>query len=122
MHIKLNDLLVYVAISLAIIAGSFGLFAIGLTWDHFIKWVGFVAVTSILAWIFYTGAETHLRQERYFARINIALLMLHCIVWLVILTLVDHWKFVWFMPMLIEVAALLPLRRALVKWLGSTDE
>lgn len=122
MHVKLRDALAYIGISLAVLTAITCLFAIGLTWNAFVKWIGFMTVTSMLSWIVYTRAEDHLRQSRYFGRVNVALLAVHCMAWLVVLFLVSQWKFIWFVPMLLEIALLLPARRALVEWFNQSDD
>jgi hypothetical protein len=111
-------MLAYIGISLAVIGAIVGIFATGLPWNSFVKWIGFLTVTVIFAWIFYTNVESNLSRSRYFGRVNIALLAGHCMMWLVILSVVPRWKFIWFMPILLEMAILLPSRRALLEWLN----
>ena len=118
---KLRDLLAYVGISLAVIAIMIASFVAGLGWQSFVKWFGLTAATLVLSSIVWTGAEAELRNNRYFWRVNVGMLLVHCLAWVALLITVQEWKFIWFAPMLVEIALFLPARRALIERLSQSN-
>jgi fatty acid desaturase len=56
---RLQDLAAYVAVSTLILSAVFGLLALGMSWNVFVKWIGLAIMTSIVFWPFTTELRIH---------------------------------------------------------------
>ena len=119
---RVRDVSAYIGISLAVISVMIACFSAGFDWQTFVKWFGFTAATLVLSSIVWTGAEAKLRNNRYYWKVNVGALLVHCFAWVALLIAVHEWKFIWFSPMIVEIALLLPLRRALIVRLSQSNE
>ena len=106
---RLRDLLLYIAVSASVIGLVFAMLAAGLTWDSFIKWFGLAFTTGSLFWYFIEDTRT-LWKRRSFWSLIICFLVLHCAIWITLLIHVEHWKFIWFAPILLEIAIFVYVR------------
>jgi hypothetical protein len=112
-HRRPKDLVMYVVINALIIAVVFAILSTGLSWDLFVKWFGFAGITAIFFW--YLIADFRVLWKRnIFWWLTITCFFAHCAIWMVILTHVEHWKFIWFYPMLIEMTVFLYFRDLLL--------
>jgi hypothetical protein len=101
--LSLKDFVIYVAVNALILGAVFAMFCAGMSWDFFIKWIGFIIVTAVLFGLFIQDSRTLLREKSF--RFLLAFVFLaHCALWIAILAYVKHWKFIWFYPILIEMA------------------
>ena len=106
---RLRDFLLYVAVSALAIGLMFAMLSAGLSWDSFIKWFGLAFLTGSFFWYFISDTRA-LWERKSFWSLIICFFVLHCAIWTAVLTQVEHWKFIWFAPMLIEIAIFLYLR------------
>jgi hypothetical protein len=102
---RLKDLALYVAICTAIIGIVIAMFANGMSWDFFTKWICFALVTALLFGLFIQNSGSLIREKAFWFLFAFAFLA-HCALWTAVFAHVKHWKFVWFYPMLIETAML----------------
>jgi hypothetical protein len=104
-----KEILLYIAVSSLIIAAIFGMFAMGLSWDAFAKWIGLAIFTAIPFGYFVSDSRA-LWKTKTFWVFTVACLFVHCAAWTIILVRVQHWKVIWFGPVIIELAILVFLR------------
>jgi hypothetical protein len=102
---RLKDLALYVAICTVIIGLVIAMFANGMSWDFFTKWICFALVTALLFGLFIQNSGTLIREKAFWFLFTFAFLA-HCALWTAAFAHVKYWKFVWFYPMLIEMAML----------------
>jgi hypothetical protein len=102
-HPRLWDLGIYVLLSFVILAIIFFVFWLGMSWDTFVKWIGFTCVTAACFWYYAVEYRAIWRRKRFWMWF-MSLLLIHSGVWLSILARVQHWKFVWFTPLIGEIA------------------
>src|SRR5882672_8713146 len=102
---RLKDLVLYVAICTVIIGVVLAMFYAGMSWDFFSKWICFALVTAFLFGLFIQDSRTLIQEKAFWLLFTFAFLA-HCAVWTAVLARTTHWKFVWFYPMLIEMAML----------------
>jgi hypothetical protein len=99
-----KDLPLYVAISTLIIGVIFALFAAGMSWDFFVKYVGLGIATAVLFSYFILDSRLLLRKRLFWILCSF-LFVIHCAAWMAVLIRVEHWKFIWFYPVLIELVS-----------------
>jgi hypothetical protein len=122
-HRSAKELLVYVGISALIIGTIFAMLAAGLPWDAFVKWFGLAFNTSVIFWYLALCKRT-LWRKQWFWIFMIACLAVHCGLWIAILIHIEHWKWIWFFPMIAEVALFMSvgeqLRKAHIRKFGKS--
>ena len=111
-HRRAKDYVLYVVIATLIIGAAFAMLNAGLTWDSFVKWVGLSVATATIGWYFIADSRTLWGTKSFWA-LTVVYLSVHCLAWIVVLLQVQQWKFIWFAPMIVEVALLLGLRSLL---------
>jgi hypothetical protein len=79
------------------------MFAEGMSWDFFVKRIGFGIFTTLLFGYFIQGSRT-LLQKKSFWLLFAFLFSAHCAIWIAVISHAEHWKIVWFYPILIELA------------------
>ena len=104
-----KEILSYIAVSALIIAIIFGMFAAGLSWDAFAKWVCLAIFTSVVFGYFVSDSRSLWRTKSFWAY-TATCLFLHCAAWAAIVVRVEHWKAIWFTPMTLEVVILVVVR------------
>lgn len=109
---RVKDLAIYVSINSLIIAAIFGLFAAGMSWNFFIKYIGLALMTALVFWPLGKILNAHPGGRKVWIATAL-LLAFHGGVWLLLLRHITYWKFIWFYPMILE----LPLLAALGPWL-----
>lgn len=101
-----KDLVLYVVVSILIIGVVSVMLWAGLSWDFLIKWVlGLAFLTAACFWFFLDDSRS-MWQGRQFWLLFTFFLLAHCLMWAFLLRRIEHWKFIWFAPMYIEMAAL----------------
>ncbi|MBB5342806.1 hypothetical protein [Tunturibacter empetritectus] len=100
---RLKDVALYVAICMVIIGIVIAMFANGMSWDFFVKRIGFGISTALLFGYFLQGSRTLLRKKSFWFLFTF-LFTVHCAIWVAVIAHVEHWKFIWFYPVLIELA------------------
>ena len=96
-----RDLAMYAGVSALIIAAIFGLFAAGMSWQTFVRWIGLGIVTSILFGYYLLEYRTSWRTARFWI-VTLALLTSHFGLWIILIKRSPEWKFVWFAPGVLE--------------------
>src|SRR5208283_2114893 len=102
-HRGVKELLVYVGISALIIGAIFAMLAAGLPWDAFVKWFGLAFNTSVIFWYLAESKRT-LWRKQWFWIFMISCFVVHCVLWIAILTQIEQWKWIWFYSMIAELA------------------
>jgi hypothetical protein len=101
-----KDLILYVIVGILIMGMVAGMLWAGLSWDFLIKWVlGLAFLTAACFWLFLDDSRS-MSQIRQFWFLFSSFLVVHCLMWTFLLRRTEHWKFIWFAPMYIEMAAL----------------
>jgi hypothetical protein len=100
---RVRDYALCIAIAFLLI---FGAFVVEDRWGHeaFIRWYGPAGFTLALFGYFIEESGQFLRQRQFWA-LTAALLSLHVLVFAVVLTRVDEWRFMWFGVMAFESEA-----------------
>jgi len=111
---RLKDLVLYVAICTVIIAVVIAMFAAGMSWDFFAKWICFVFVTAVLFWYYLQSSRAFLGRKSFWLLFAF-LFSLHGAIWIAVFARVQHWKFIWFYPILIELVIFTFLRDKLLE-------
>ncbi len=102
---SLRDLAMYAGVSALIIAVVVALFAAGLSWQAFVKWIGFAIMTSVVFGYYLDEYRVSWRTPRFWD-VTLALLTAHLGFWIIFIKRSSEWKFIWFTPMVFEVIAL----------------
>jgi hypothetical protein len=100
---RLKDLVLYVAICTVIIGVVIAMFAEGMSWDFFVKRIGFGIFTTLLFGYFIQGSRTLLRKKSFWLLFTF-LFSAHCAILIAVIAHAEHWKIIWFYPILIELA------------------
>jgi|ERR1700733_1001946 len=109
---RLKDLALYVAICTVIIGIVLAMFANGMSWDFFVKRIGFGVFTAILFGYFIQGSRNLLRKKSFWLLLAF-LFTTHCAIWVTVIAHAERWKITWFYPILIELAVFQLFRRKL---------
>jgi hypothetical protein len=80
-----------VAINTLIIGVIFALFAAGMSWGFFTKYIGLGFATTVLFSNFILNSRD-LLQEKLFWLLCSLLFAVHCALWIVVLIRVEHWS------------------------------
>jgi drug/metabolite transporter (DMT)-like permease len=107
-----RDVLTIVPLVLAFVAVSI-FFAFSVSDEVYIRWGGLALDTAIVFGVFIKYSRQFLRERRFWG-LTFALLAVHIVAFILILTHVEEWKLVWFTPMAAELPLFLFLRNRLL--------
>ena len=102
---SLPEIGLYILVSVSILAILAGMFALGLTWDEFSRWVMLDIFTAMVFWYFAESRHAKWRN-RVFLYVFSSLLLIHCGCWVAIIFRVAQWKITWFYLMIPELVVL----------------
>jgi hypothetical protein len=107
-------LALYIAVSTLILGVLFVMFTAGMSWDYFVKWIGF-AITTMVLFGYVLQDSRDLFQRRLFWLLFTFFFFAHCAMWISVFAHIQHWKFIWFYPILIEMVIFTLFRNKLLR-------
>jgi hypothetical protein len=102
---RARDLLLYVAISVAVVVLIMVCAHIGINGDKLFRWVGFAAF-SLLVFGYFVYGSRPLYEKWTFWALTAAALCVHMVIFVVLILSVSDWKLLWNSVMLVEIPVL----------------
>jgi drug/metabolite transporter (DMT)-like permease len=110
--LTVRDVLTIVPLVLAFVAVSI-FFAFSVSDEVYIRWGGLALDSAIVFGLFIKYSRQFLRERRFWG-LTLALLAVHLVAFILILTHVEEWKLVWFTPMAAELPLFLFIRNRIL--------
>jgi len=102
---RARDLLLYVAISMAVVVLIMVCAHIGINGDILFRWIGFAAFSLLVFGYFVSGSRPQHEMWTFWA-LTAAALCIHLVIFVVLILRVSEWKLLWNSVMLLEIPVL----------------